>query len=263
MTTRILTVLVLAGALAQAQNTREIRKTAALNPDGRVFVDTYKGSVSVDVWEKGEVEIVARIEADEWDRYSQENVRDTEIRIDETSAEVRIKTDYDRLRRGRHRGFWGLFDGTSGSLPFVHYTIRMPASARLRIKDYKSDISLAGLKAGIDVETYKGTVEARGVEGGMDLETYKGNIRVEFASLNSASSFETYKGDMDIVLPRTASFHLDAQLGRRGDLDSDFSLASLSDRRSKKRYSYSGDVNGGGPTLRLRTDKGNFRLLNR
>lgn len=262
MMTRILTALLLVVVVTQAQESREVRKTVLLDPEGRVSIDTYKGSVSVDVWEKKEVEIVARIEADEWDRYSEENVRDTEIRISDSPAEVRIKTDYDRLRR-RSRGFWGIFDGTSGSLPFVHYTIRMPASARVRIKDYKSDISLAGLKAGIDVETYKGTVEARGVEGGMDLETYKGNVRVEFAAMSHASSFETYKGDISIVFSETAAFRLDADLGRRGDLDSDFSFASSSDRRSRKRYFSSGDVNGGGPTLRLRTDKGTFRLLSR
>lgn len=262
MMTRILTVLLLAGAVAQAQDTREVRKTVPINPDGRVFIDTYKGSVSVDVWEKREVEIVARIEADEWDRYAEENVRETEIRISDSPRELRIKTDYDRLRR-RKRGIWGIFEGSTGSLPFVYYTIRMPASAHLRIKDYKSEISLGALKAGTEVETYKGTVEARGIEGGMDLETYKGKVRVEFAAMNAASAFETYKGDVDIVVPGSAGFRLDADLGRKGDLDSDVAFASASHRWSRKRSGYSGDVNGGGPTLRLRTEKGTFRLLNR
>lgn len=262
MITRLLTGLLLAGAVVHAQDTREIHKTVPINEDGRVFVDTYKGSVSVDVWERKEVEIVARIEADEWDRYSEENVRDTEIRVSDSPYEVRIKTDYDGLRR-RNSGFWGIFDGSTGSLPFVHYTIRMPATARLRIKDYKSDISLKGLKAGAEVETYKGTVEARGLGGGMDLETYKGNVRVEFAVMNAASSFETYKGDIDVILPGSAGFRLDADLGRKGDFDSDFAFTSTSNRWSRKRSEYSGEVNGGGPTLRLRTDKGTFRLLNK
>jgi len=264
LTAYVLFCSVLVSALVFSQETREVRKTVPLNRDGRVSIDTYKGSVKVETWEKSEVEIVATIEAEDWGRYSDDKVRETEIKISDSPGSVRIQTDYDGIRK-RSGSFWGIFNGDTGSLPYVHYVIKMPSTAALRIKDYKSEVDIRNLAARIDLNTYKGSVDVTGLSGAMDLETYKGTCRIEFSSFPSASSFETYKGDIDLVFPQSAGFTLDADLGRRGDFDSDFSLASsrTSRSRSKNRSSYDGDVNGGGPTLRLRTDKGNFRVLHK
>jgi hypothetical protein len=264
LTASMLLCLTLISGLVFGQETREVRKTVSLTRDGRVSIDTYKGSVKIETWEKAEVEIVATIEAEDWGRYADDKVRETEIKISESPGSVRIQTDYDGIRR-RSGSFWGIFDGDTGSLPFVHYVIKMPATASLRIKDYKSEVDVRNLTARIDLNTYKGTVDVIGLSGAMDLETYKGTVRIEFASYSSASSFETYKGDIELILPKSAGFTLDADLGRRGDFDSDFAFASsrTSRSRSKERSTYDGDVNGGGPTLRLRTDKGHFKVLNR
>jgi len=247
-------------SVLSAQETREVRKTIGLSKDGNLTIDTYKGSIKIETWDKAEVDIVATIETDDWDRYAEDKVRDTEIRISDSPGSVRITTDYDKIRR-RSSGFWDFFEGNTGSLPFVHYSIKMPSTARLRVKDYKSEIDVQNLQAKLDLNTYKGRVEISGMDGGVDLETYKGTCRIEFTSFSSSSSFETYKGTIDLVLPRSASFDLDADLGRKGDFDSDFQTVSSS--RSKRPAGYSGAVNDGGPSLRLRADKGEFRLLSR
>ncbi len=248
------------GSIAQAQESREVNKTVPLPKDGQVSIDTYKGSVKVDTWDKAEVSISARIEADGWGRYDEEKVKDTEIRIDATSNSVSIKTDYKNAER-RQRSFWDIFDGDFGTMPFVHYTITMPATAKLRIKDYKSEINVNNLRADLVMNTYKGEVDVQALTGGLDLETYKGECSIDFTSLSSESRFETYKGEIRITLPSKAGFKLDADVGRRGDFDSDFEFASSGSRRSRSDYWYSGDVNGGGPLLRLRTEKGTFRLI--
>ena len=243
-----------------AQESREVNKTVPLPKDGQVSIDTYKGSVNVDTWEKAEVSITARIVADGWGRYDEEKVRDTEIRIDATSGSVSIETDYKNLHR-RRNSFWDIFDGELGTTPFVHYTVKMPATAKLRIKDYKSEINVNNLRSDLVLDTYKGEVDVRSLNGGLNLETYKGECTIDFASLASESRFETYKGQIRITLPSKAGFKLDADVGRRGDFDSDFEFVSSRSRRSRSEYWYSGDVNGGGPLLRLRTEKGSFRLV--
>lgn len=250
---------ILAGSVSQAQESREINKIVPLPKTGQVSVDTYKGSVSVDTWDKEEVSISARIVADGWGRYDEEKVRDTEIRIETSAGSVSIETDYRNAER-RHRSFWGIFDGDFGTMPFVHYTIKMPATANLRIKDYKSEINVSNLRSNLVLNTYKGEVDIRALKGGLDLETYKGECTIDFASM-SESRFETYKGQIRIVLPSKAGFTLDADVGRRGDFDSDFEFASSRSRRSRSDYRYDGDINGGGPVLRLRTEKGSFRLV--
>ncbi len=250
------------GSRGYAQESREVDKIVPLSKDGQVSIDTYKGSVNIDTWDKAEVSIHARIESDGWGRYEEENVRDTEIRIDASSGSVYIETDYKKLER-RRTSFWDLFDGNFGNTPFVHYTIKMPATAKLRVKDYKSEINVSNLQADMVLDTYKGEVDIRSLNGGLDLETYKGECQVDYSSISSDSRFETYKGEIRITLPSKAAFALDADVGRHGDFRSDFDFVSSTSRRRNRDEWYRGNINGGGPSLRIRTERGEFRLLKR
>src|SRR6266542_7073733 len=79
-------------------------------------------------------------------------------------ASIDIKSDYDEVKH-HERGFLGIFDFETGSLPFVRYTIQMPAASRLQIHDYKSGINVSNLKADLKLHTYKGTVRVAGLDG--------------------------------------------------------------------------------------------------
>ncbi len=249
--------------LSHAQYSREVNRTVALEKDGNVVIDTYKGSVKVATWDRPSVEVAARIVAvDDWWDDGRDGVRLTEIRIEESDNRVLIKTDYDRAQRKR-RDFWSIFDCSSINLPEVHYTIMMPSTAELRIKDYKSESTVSDLDAPLHVKTYKGRVELVRVRGAVELETYKGTARVELSELVSSCWFETYKGDITITLPKGTGFDLNASIGSRGRLRTDFDLrhderSAPSRKRAKQEYRVS--VNGGGPTLKLETYKGSYRL---
>jgi hypothetical protein len=246
---------------AYSQDSREITKIVSLKADGEVSIDTYKGSIKVAVWDKAQVEIHAVIEADDnFDtKYSEEKVRDTDVRIDETENRVRIKTDYDNVRDRGH-GFFSWFEDGSGSLPLVHYTITMPASARLRIKDYKSRSSVQGLRSDLDFNTYKGEVEITGLKGSLTLETYKGEARIEFNKMSNRSRCETYKGSITVFLPKDSGFDLDADLGYRTRFSTDFDFEIPDRGRRHRDLEFQRTVNGGGPLLALRSTKGSFRL---
>ena len=256
----LLSVFLVASFLGQ--ETKEVRKSGPLSADGRVYVDTYKGSIHVTGWDKPEFEIHAMVEADdERGGYAAEKVQDTEIRIEATSSSVRVKTDYDRVER-RHHSFWDLFDGSSGNLPLVYYTIKMPRTAQLMIKDYKSETNVTDLRADVEIETYKGEVDVNNLDGGLVLETYKGEVRADFAKL-ARSRFETYKGEIQIKVPKGQGMDVDADIGRRGRFDSDFEIREKYRSRYREDYDFRASVNGGGPLLRLKTDKGTIRLLER
>ncbi|HLF20489.1 MAG TPA: DUF4097 family beta strand repeat-containing protein [Bacteroidota bacterium] len=246
---------------ASAQEVREISKMVPLNSDGRLSIDTYKGSITITTWDKKEVEIFARIEPDDqpWSDDNEEDIKNTEVRISASTNEVRVKSDYDRLRRHRD-GFWGMFGETGTSLPFVHYTIKMPRSARLSVKDYKSKTKISNLSADVEFNTYKGEVEISNFEGAIDLETYKGEVDVVFSKFAGSSRFETYKGDMRISLPRKSGFELDSDFGRRTDFTSDFDVQTRYRDQKRREADYYGSVNGGGPRLQLKSEKGTFRL---
>jgi hypothetical protein len=253
----LIMIPVLAGGL-RCQETREITKTVELNADGRVSIDTYKGSITLETWEKPQVEISATIEPDGSGRRDREKVRDTRIQIDDSPSNLSIKTDYDRVR-SHSSWFFGLFEwDNTGSLPFVHYRIKMPATASLKIKDYKSDTKIRGIKARLDVDTYKGTVAVEGLGGPVDLETYKGEASVTLDRIAGNCRLETYKGRIELSVPKDAGFELETDLGRRADFDSDFETPVRSKRHEDE--SHHATVNSGGPVLRISSEKGDIRI---
>jgi hypothetical protein len=243
-----------------AQESREVNKSAPLSANGRLSIDTYKGSITILPWDKSEIVIHAIIESDGSDRYERDMVDGTEIRIDLTSSSARIKTDYEHAKR-RHRGFLGIFNDDSGNLPFVHYTIKVPRTTHVMIKDYKSKTTIDDLQADVDVETYKGEVAIGRLSGALELQTYKGEAHVGFANLTGRSRVETYKGEIELNLPKGKGFDLDADIGRHARLDSDFERVRDNDRR--RGYDVRQSVNGGGPQLRLKSEHGTIRVRER
>ena len=104
--------------------------------------------------------------------------------------------------------------------------------------------------------TYKGTVDIADQDGGVEIDTYKGDVSVAYARFAKPASFETYKGEVRLRLPAASGFELDADTGRRGDLETDFELAGA--RASDDGDRFQGAVGGGGPKLKFRTTKGSL-----
>ena len=252
----VLALLAVAAA-AQALDVKEVHKTVALNRDGSLRIKTFKGSIAITTWDRPEVKVDARIEPDGDDRDSREKVQWTEVRVSGGGGSAEIESDYDEVKRHEH-GFLGIFEGDNGSLPFVRYTIQMPATASLEIEDYKSETNLADLKADLKLHTYKGKARVARLDGAARVETYKGDVQVQFARFSRASRFNTFKGEIDVRVPKDSRFELDADSGRRGHIDSDFSVMTHAGRWRADRES--GAVNGGGPELRLTTYKGTLRV---
>jgi len=251
--------LLLVTSLSFGQAERVIRDTYDFDATGEVSIDTYKGSVKVEVWDKDQISFEARIDLpDEDGRDAQERVDLVDIRVDASSGRFRVETSYDRLNRHRkHGSFW---DEWNTELPYVHYTLKIPAHASLIIEDYKSSTQIAGLIGRLDLETYKGDAVVKEHSGEVRLETYKGDIVVEFRENAHAASFETYKGDIRVGIPHGAGFDADFDLGRRADLLTDFDIRA--DVRGWKRDDrrFRDSVNGGGPKISFETTKGTIRL---
>jgi hypothetical protein len=248
---RIFPAIWIALALAPAWHAKEIHRTAPLAADGRVILDTYRGSIDIETWDRAEIAIHARIEPDRFAPGAEEQVLATEVRIDAAPNSTRIRTDH----RALEENFWMRLFG--GGRPAVHYTIRMPRTARLLLRDNRSEIRIGDLRGELDLNTYRGSAVIASVDGPMRLETNRGRIRVEDARITARSRVETYRGEVELAIPRGSAFDIDADLGRRASLSGKF--ASALRGRSKDRR-IAGRVNGGGPTLKVRCERGALRL---
>lgn len=244
-----------------ASREKEVSRTLPLDRDGVVSIDTYKGSVKISTTDSAEVVLRARIEADGDCDDRDERVAQTEIEVEASRSRLLIRSDYDGLK-GRRWSFHFFGFGACEVLPLVHYTLTIPKTARLEIKDYKSRIDIKNHAADLELNTYKGSVHIDGQAGGVDLETYKGDVRVDMASVGKSNRFETYKGEIEISVPKSAAFTVDADLSRRGRLDADFDLVHQTHRRRHDTRART-EVNGGGPAMRLSTYKGEFRIRQR
>src|SRR5512143_2905450 len=234
-----------AAGILSAADSKDIHRTFPLDSRGHVTVDTYKGTIHVSTWDRNEIDVAVRIEED-GDVFAQ-SIRNADVRFDASASDVRMTSNNQ----------WSFF--LDGSAPLYHYTIRMPRTASLRIKDYKSVSEVSDLAADLEINTYKGTLQLRNFSGGLRVDTYKGEIRADFAAVTAPVRIETYKGSIELRMPRDSRFDLSTDLGRRGgDPDNDFAryvrTANSRDRMHRSQ------VNGGGPEVRVRSYKGEFRL---
>ena len=232
--------------LLTAAPTKEFNRTVPLGSGGRLSINTHKGSIHITGWDRHEVEIKARIEEDPG--WMSMRVDDVEIRVDASSTDIRVKTDYRR-----NRGWFSI----EGPMPSVHYTIRMPRDAALTVKDHRSDSDVTGVEGEVEFETYRGTARLNGLRGGLQLTTYRGEVRATFASFSKRTQVDTYRGHVDLILPRGSAFSLDGDIGRHGNLDCDFPRTV---RTSSRQRDWQSTVNGGGPALKVKSYRGTIRL---
>lgn len=241
--------LALSTALSAADY-KDVNRTVALHANGSVEIETHKGFVHVTVWDRQEVEIQARIEAESGTVMDRRRFEGTEVRIDSSPDSVHIKTYYPDFN-------WCCSVDT-GSNPEVRYTIKMPKTAQLTIHDHRSETEVTGLQGTLNLSTHRGTARINALSGALHLDTHRGDARVDFASFTAASSVTNYRGTVELSIPKNSRFELETSLSRRGSVDTDFSMMTRA--FSRRGESVHGTVNGGGPSLRLETQRGEIRL---
>lgn len=247
---------------------RALDRTVALDAGGVVSIKSHKGSVQVETWDEPRAQVSARVAPDTscgTDAYQQERVDRTRIDFESTPSRLELHSNYDRLEglEPIRLDIPGLDGATCSAHPFVHYRLRIPATARLEIEDHKSKIDVAGLRGATRISSHKGDVDVKAQAGGLDLTTHKGEVRVEFARLAADSRLTTHKGDIEVAVPRRAGFDLDARLERGGNFDTSFDIARQTDAADRRGRVYEEAINGGGPRLELSTHKGSLRLMER
>lgn len=232
--------LLASGTLAAEGPSKTVEKTLPLAAAGRLSVDTYKGRVTVTAWDREEASIRAVVTPDGSCDVAAELVEKTRIRVEGGGKEVRVVTDYDDLPK---RIF--SFTNDCSSRPFVAYEIRMPRAAALDVKDYKSRIAVDGVTGAVGIESYKGTMRLRGLAAPLEVETYKGDVVAELDRLQGSVRAETYKGEIELVLPKDARVDLRENVGHRGVLHAEIADAA------------------GGTPVSVETHKGTIRLRSR
>jgi hypothetical protein len=248
---RIAVLTLVLASVAAAQDYRDVNKTLALPANGLVEIENHKGSINVSVWDRHEVEIQARIEAVPGEPMDRRRFDATEVHIESSSDSVQIKTYYFEFN-----GCCSFND--TGTNPEVRYTVKMPKTARLTIRDHRSTTEVVGLQGALDFSTDRGIGHIRGLGGALHLDTHRGDIEVDFSSFTAASSIKTERGTVELSMPKTSRFNLEADLGRKAGIDTDFTVMART--ISRHGGGVQGAANGGGPVLHIESERGEIRL---
>jgi len=270
--------LAFAGVHARPAVADDWKHSYPLTGKAEVHLDTADGNVTIDSWDQPNV--LVEIEAPGW------HIGPHGLHITDESAGNRVDV---RVREPAIEFHFGVFSRT------VRVKVHLPRECDLQLKTSDGDVSLGPLTGNVDVVTSDGDIRAEGLTGIISLRTSDGRIdasglqgrlqasssdgnlqvqgRFDDLSLKTSDgtivaetengskigdgwNIETRDGN---VVTRIGS-DLSAQLDARS-VDGHVTVElPIRITRIVDRGSMTGDLNGGGPPLRIRTSDGSIRV---
>lgn len=278
--THILTIAALAALLPAAALAADGTFDKTLHVSGQVMltVATGSGYIHVTPGDSSEVHIIGHVHATNWGFGSSPDDRVRQVvanpPIDQTGNIVTIGRHQDWIRNVS-----------------IDYDITAPKGTQLEASSGSGDLHLQDLGGPLKANTGSGSIDASGFSGRVLLQTGSGDIRAGLQSANDVRATtgsggihlqgvdgalyaQTGSGDIEIGGRPAADwkletgsgsvtlnvdgshFSLDASTGS-GSVHSD---PPITMHGSLDRHHVQGDINGGGPTVRVETGSGDIRI---
>jgi len=169
-------VLLLVTASAQASGVRLIDERRPAAPEVRLEVETVPGSVTIEAWDRNEVEVKGSVRDD------------AEFSFTGTEGNLRIVVKWPR------KDFGGLrLDHDDCRLE-----IKAPAGAALSVSAVSADITIRGNRGKIEAESVSGDLVIAGEPRVIELETVSGEI--DLTSNCREVSIESVSGDIEAAI---------------------------------------------------------------
>lgn len=272
-----LSIPVLALALAwtsPAQASETVKetflKTYPLQAGGELRVENTNGGITVEAWDRNEVrvEAVKQVKGPSAEK-AREAMKALRIEVRPSAGAIEILTRYPRKGDG-------LFDWLSGSNVnmSVTYKIKAPRELVANLQSTNGGVRLVGTRGraeltttngGVSVEDVEGNLRLRSTNGGLtvvdaagtlDGVTTNGGITAHLTEVDGDISLRTTNGGVTLRLPESLRATVDIATSN-GGVHSDLAVEG----GQKTRRSLTGDINGGGGKLFVRSTNGGVRLL--
>ena len=192
-------------ALAQAQETERVTRTATIRAGGELRIKNFSGTVTITGSRRGDVSIVAIRRA------PRERLDNIKLEVRETSSGVTIeanrKSDAWRDRDNRDRDHSDVVDtqldiqvpeDVSLDVDVFSSDIKVvDVTGRQRLHTFSGDIDVAGATASVDAETFSGDIEltlAQGVGGRVDFDSFSGSLRSDAGMVTRSASRRRVSG---------------------------------------------------------------------
>ena len=143
-----------------------------VDPEGRLDLENFQGSVTVEAWSRNAVRVVA------------DGPRNA-IRVHGGGGSVSVRTEH---HRGPHD---------------VDYQLTVPAAMDLSIQGVDTDVTIRGAQGRLQVHTVNGDISVQGGRGVVELNSVQGSVsltggegRGELTSVNDAVEVNGFRGDL-------------------------------------------------------------------
>lgn len=215
-----------------------------LSPGGSVAVENIQGEVSVEGWDRAEVEITAaKIGSGQGD-----NLEGVRVVTEIGDRSLKFRTVYPPHLEKPVR---------------VNYCLRVPRQVRLSsLRTLEGNIAVHDVEGSVDARTLSGNIEQMDVTGRVVARALTGSILVSLRALPVGTApllLDTVNGNVVLLLPPRANADLELTTVA-GTVEGNyaFQISSIpgdSTRRTR--------VGLGGVTVSLRTVRGSIRVAER
>jgi hypothetical protein len=180
--------------------------------------------------------------------------------LEETGDGIKVCTVYLRTADEDRTRCRGTTSGDHRNLDVeMTYEVRMPDGVRLDAATVDGDLRVEGADTPGTISTVDGNVTYRGAMPAR-LSSVDGDITLDvIGAIPDGARVTTVDGNVTITLPATAALDLSASTVD-GDITSDFPLTVKGKWGPRTMR---GEINGGGPTLRLSTVDGSLTIRRR
>lgn len=246
-------------------------KTYPLKAGGELQVENRNGRISVEGWDRNEVrvEAVKQVKAGSSEK-AREGLKLLRIEVKPSAGALHIVTRYPK---DQGDGVMDWLTGNSMSMS-VTYNVKAPRELVAKLVSTNGGVTLAGTRGPADLSTTNGGVKVENVEGNIRLRstnggltvvnaagsldgvTTNGGINAELKEVDGDVSLRTTNGGVTLQLPEDLRATVDIATSN-GGIHSDLDVEG----GWKTRKSLTGEINGGGGKLYVRSTNGGVRIL--
>jgi hypothetical protein len=245
---------------AVADYREEFSKTLPLKAGETFALDNVNGKVTVATWKDSKVEIKAvKIARDD-----EKDLKDVEIRVDESAGMVAVRAIWPRNRHNFHVS--------------VNFEVKVPEGVNLKkvetvngdveatgsfgsaaLETTNGSVTAEGVKGTLDVSTTNGGIKVFGLEGRLEAETTNGSIRLEKLTFKDGIRAETTNGSISLAIeaPEQINATLWAET-TNGHISVDFPVTLKNLRQSRRLVE--AQIGQGGPEISLHTTNGSITI---
>jgi DUF4097 and DUF4098 domain-containing protein YvlB len=255
-------VFFLAGlsSMALADYREDFAKTLPLKAGERFSLENVNGDVTVSTWKEDKVEIKAVKVA----RDDEKDLKDVEIRVDQTAGSVSVKTIWPKFRRHFNVSVDFEVKVPEGVILEAVETVNGGVEVtgpygRAEVGTTNGSITVEDASGEFRASTTNGGIQVSRFEGRMEADTTNGNIRLEGLKFKDGISAETTNGSITLAIasPETLNADLRART-TNGHITVDFPVTLKNLTQSK--HLVEARIGQGGPEISLDTTNGSIKL---